>query len=402
MSLLEFAKRNPRPLVFGALHSFFSSPGQTYVIGLCVAPIGATLGMGPAEIGAHYLAATLGSAVTLVLIGHWIDHIRLVHFSAAVVLGLTFACFFTAIVSGPITLFLAFYLLRLTGQGLMMHVEATATARTFDRERGRALGITALGIPLAQIVFPPLVIASIAAFGWQATYSLIGAVALLVIFPSTQWLLRTFKRAPPGMTKPEGEGQKLIAGLVDMVRSRQVRMIIAAIMLFPFHMTAILFHVSTIAGSKGWSAATVAISFPTMAVVAVGGLFLSGQLIDRISARKLFPFLFLPFLAGIALMASFSASWTMPVAFGLLGLGAGLSRTTITAIWAELFGVASLGAVRSAAAMFLTFASGTSPFLFGLALDQGLSVPTILWILIAISFVVLIPTLLSIRSTAAR
>ena len=44
----------------------------------------------------------------------------------------------------------------------MVHVEATATARTFDRERGRALGITALGIPLAEVVFPPAVVAGIA------------------------------------------------------------------------------------------------------------------------------------------------------------------------------------------------------------------------------------------------
>lgn len=402
MSLLAFARSNPRPLIFGALHSFYSSPGQTYVIGLFIASIGATLGMGPADIGALYLAATLAAAVTLILIGHWIDHIRLVHFSGAVVLGVACACFVTALATGPILLFAAFYLLRLTGQGLMIHVEATATARTFDRERGRALGITALGIPLAQFVFPPLVIAGIAAIGWQATYAWIGAIALLVIFPATQWLLRTFKRAPPGMTMPEGEGQKLIAGLVGMVRSHQVRMIMPAFAIFPFHMTAILFHIATIATAKGWSAATVAISFPAMAAVSVGGLFLSGQLIDRISARRLFPFIFLPLLAGIALMASSSATWTLPVAFGLLGLGGGLSRTTMTAIWAELFGVTSLGAIRSAAAMFLTIMSGLSPFLFGLALDLGLSVSGTLWTLVIIGCLVLIPALLSIRPTTPR
>lgn len=397
MSLLAFARSNPRPLLFGALHSFYSSPGQTYVIGLFVASIGATLGIGPADIGALYLAATLASAVTLIFIGHWIDHIRLVHFSAAVVLGVACACFVTSLASGPFLLFVAFYLLRLTGQGLMMHVEATATARTFDRERGRALGITALGIPLAQIVFPPLVIAGIAAIGWQATYAWIGGIALLVIFPLTQWLLRTFKRAPPGMTKPEGEGQKLIAGLAGMVRSRHVRMIMPAFAIFPFHMTAIMFHITTIAAAKGWSAATVAASFPAMATISVGGLFLSGQLIDRISARRLFPFIFLPLLAGIALMASSSAPWTLPVAFGLLGLGGGLSRTTMTAIWAELFGVTSLGAIRSAAAMFLTFASGLSPFLFGLTLDHGLSVSATLWALVILGLVVLTPALMSLR-----
>jgi len=400
-SLLAFARSNPRPLLFGALHSFFSSPGQTYVIGLFVAAIGASLAMGPAEIGALYLAATLLSAVTLIFVGHWIDHIRLVHFSAAVVLGMALACFVAAMVSGPVTLFVAFYLLRLTGQGLMMHVEATATARTFDSERGRALGITALGIPVAQIIFPPLAVAGIAAIGWQATYAGMGAIALLIIFPITQWLLRTFKRAPPGMTKPDGEGQKLIAGLAGMVRSRQVRLIAAAFAVFPFHMTAIMFHITTIATDKGWTAGMLAISFPVLAIFSVCGLFLSGQLIDRISASRVFPYIFLPWLAGIAVMAAGSAEWTLPVAFALIGLGGGFSRTTVTAIWAELFGVSSLGAIRSAVAMFLTFISGLSPFLFGLVLDSGASVSAALWGLVIVGLVLLIPAFMSTRPTTS-
>ena len=111
------------------------------------------LGITASAIGALYLAGTLSAAVTLLFVGHLIDRIRLIYFSAAVIVGLAIACFVTASAAGPFTLFLAFYLLRLTGQSLMVHVEATATARAFDRERGRALGITALGIPLAEVIF---------------------------------------------------------------------------------------------------------------------------------------------------------------------------------------------------------------------------------------------------------
>lgn len=399
VSLLAFARRNPRPLIFGALHSFYSAPGQTFVIGLFVAAIGETLGMGPAEIGALYLAATLTSGVTLIFVGPWIDHIRLVHFSAAVVLGVSFACFFTAFVSSPLMLFLAFFFLRLSGQGLMTHVESTATGRTFDRERGRALGITALGIPLGEIVFPALAIAGIAAIGWQATYAAMGAVALLVIFPVTQWLLRTFKRAPPGMTKPEGEGQKLIAGLKMMAGSRHVLMILPAIALFPFHVTAIMFHITAIAADKNWPSSLVAASYPMLAVATIFGLFLSGQLIDRLSARRLFPFIFLPLLAGTALMAASEAAWAMPTAFLLIGIGSGLARTTMTAIWAEMFGVASLGTIRSAAFMFMVFMSGLAPFVFGLAVDSGLGVSATLWWMTAIGLVFLVPTVFPARAT---
>ena len=397
MSLFDFARRNARPLIFGALHSFYSSPGQTYVIGLFIAAIAASLGIGVAEIGALYLAATFASAATLIFVGHWIDHIRLVHFSAAVVLGLAVACFVAASVSGPITLFLAFYLLRLTGQGLMMHVEATATARTFDKERGRALGITALGVPVAEVLFPPLAVAGIAAIGWQATYAWMGVIALLMVFPATQWLLRTFKRAPPGMTKPEGEGQKMATGLAALVRSRYVLMILPAIAIFPFHMTAVMFHVTTIAASKNWPASIIAASFPIMAVTSVGGLFLSGHIIDQRSARQLVPYSAVPVLAGIALMALLDTPLAMPLAFFLFGVGGGLARPALTAIWAELFGVTSLGAIHSAIAMFMVFMSGLSPFVFGLALDLGLTVSATLWGLVAYGVLALAPVVFAER-----
>jgi MFS family permease len=357
----------------------------------------ATIGVGPAEIGGLYLAATLGSAFTLIFVGHWIDHVRLVHFSAAVVIGLACACFITALATGPLILFVAFYLLRLTGQGLMSHVEATATARTFDAERGRALGITALGIPLSIVVFPPLAIAGIEAIGWQATYAGLGAGALFVIFPVTQWLLRTFKCAPPGMTRPEGARRSLFAGLRELLRSRHFRLIVPALAIFPFHMTGVMFHIVTIAEDKGWSPTVVAASYPVMAAASVTGLFLSGWLIDRSSARKLFPMVPLPLLGGIALMAFASPAAIVPVAFALLGLADGFARTTTNAIWAELFGVATLGAIRSAAVMYMVFMSGLSPFVLGLALQSGMSVPAILWSLVGAGLVLLIPAAMSTR-----
>jgi hypothetical protein len=73
MAYPTFVFQNLRPLLFGLLHSFYSAPGQTYVIGLFVASICATIGLGPAEVGALYLAATVSSAATLIFVGHWID-----------------------------------------------------------------------------------------------------------------------------------------------------------------------------------------------------------------------------------------------------------------------------------------------------------------------------------------
>jgi MFS family permease len=186
-----------------------------------------------------------------------------------------------------------------------------------------------------------------------------------------------------------------------MVQSRRVVLILPAIALFPFHITAIMFHITAIAAANDWTSSLVAISFPIMALATVFGLFLSGQLIDRLSARRLFPFIFLPLLAGTAVLAATDATWGLPTAFMLLGLGSGLSRTTLTAIWAEMFGVATLGTIRSAVFMFMVLMSAVAPFVFGLAIDGGASVSATLWWMTAVGLVFVVPAFIQTRTMDA-
>jgi len=397
VTYLAFVRQHARPLAFGALHAFYSAPGQTFFIGLFVASFSTAFHLTPAAIGALYLGGTLGAAATLLFLGHWIDHIRLVHYSAACIAGLAAACLFAALAQGPLTLLLAFYLLRLTGQGLMVHVEATATARAFDKERGRALGITALGLPLSELVFPPVAVAGIAALGWRPTYALFGAVALLVLLPLTQWLLYGISRSPRPIPSGAGAWRAMVAGLMLLFRSRYVWAALPAMALMPFCSTAIMFHVTTIAAERGWPLALIAASFPAAAICNVAGLFLSGWIIDGLSARKLFIVQSLPLLAGIAVLAWARSEWALPVAFAFIGFSGGLSKTTLTAMWAEIFGTERLGAIRSAIAMYLVLMSALAPYVFGVAMDAGASVTSILTAFVVVGLAFLAPPLAAER-----
>lgn len=335
--------------------------------------------------------------MTLLFTGHWIDHVRLVYFSAVVIVGLALACFLAAFAQGPLTLFLAFYALRLTGQGLMVHVEATATARAFDRERGRALGLTALGGPLSEIVFPAVAVAGIAAIGWRETYAAFGIVALLVILPVTQWLLGTFQRKPPSRTATGGSGRALVAGWLVLLRSRYVWAALPAMAVMPFVSTAIMFHISVIAGVRGWPLSLLALSFPVSATANIAGLFLSGQIIDRFSARKMFLVQLLPIIIGVTILATFTDVWALPVAFACMGFSGGLSKTTLTAVWAELFGTDILGTIRSAVMMYMVVMSALAPYAFGVALDAGWSVSQILATMAGVSLACLLPPIFAER-----
>lgn len=379
MNLFAFARRHVRPLAFAALHAFYSAPGQTFCIGLFVVSFGAEFGMDPAGVGALYLAATLASAATLLFVGHWIDHIRLVHFSAAVVVGIGVACLVTATATGPASLLVGLYLLRLTGQGLMVHVEATATARAFDKERGRALGITALGIPISEVVFPPLVVAGIAAIGWRWTYASIGLIALAILLPVTQWLLYGITRSPREEGKAGGGAfRRLLEGLKALLRSRYVWAALPAMAVFPFYATAIMFHITTIADIRDWPLGMVAASFPALAIANVVGLFVSGQIIDRVSARKLFLFQMLPMLCGVVVLGGVADAWALPFTMAMIGFSGGLSKTTLTAMWAELFGTETLGTIRSAVSMYMVLMSALAPFVLGAILAAGWSISTVM------------------------
>ncbi|SDB47706.1 MFS transporter [Bauldia litoralis] len=395
--MFAFARQHVRPLAFGALHSFYSAPGQTFFIGLFVVSFGADFGLDPAGVGALYLAGTLASAATLLFVGHWIDHIRLVHFSAAVVVGCAIACLVTSLAVGPLTLFFGLYLLRLTGQGLMVHVEATATARTFDRERGRALGITALGIPISEIIFPPLVVAGIAAIGWRPTYALVGAVALFVLLPLTQWLLYGITRSPRREGGTGGAFRSLLAGLRVLLRSRYVWAALPAMAVLPFYATAIMFHITTMADIRGWPVGFVAASFPALAIANVCGLFISGQIIDRVSARKLFMFQMIPLLCGMTVLGMVTAPWALPVVMASIGFSGGLSKTTLTAVWAELFGTETLGTIRSAVAMYMVLISALAPFVLGALLSAGWSIEVVMTWFVIIGVVCITPPVIAER-----
>src|SRR5690606_40098761 len=69
-------------------------------------------------------------------------------------LGLTAACLVLGAVQSVALLFIGFFLVRLCGQGLLPHTAQTTMARYFDDHRGKALSISASGVPLGEVVLP--------------------------------------------------------------------------------------------------------------------------------------------------------------------------------------------------------------------------------------------------------
>lgn len=275
--------------------------------------------------------------------------------------------------------------IRLAGQGLSSHTALTAMARYYERARGRAVSVSSLGYPLGEATLPLLITGAIAVIGWRLTWLGLSLVAVLVFAPLLVWLLRRSgieldprrlnegRRGdaggdgsdPPPDTEPTDWRRREVLGDVRFWA------VLPAALLTPFWATGLFLYQTTIAELKGWSLSLMASAFVAFALSRVLFTLLAGGGVDRISARRLFPFCVLPLGAGMALLLFLDGAWTPYVFMALLGVTMGASGSLKTALWAELYGVRYLGAIKSMMTSLMVVSTAAAPVLVGLALEDA-------------------------------
>ena len=147
--------------------------------------------------------------------------------------------------------------------------------------------------------------------------------------------------------------------------------------------TGYFFHHTVIAEAKGWSAAVMAAAFVGYTLGNIGANLVTGPAIDRWSARRLMPGFLLPMALASAVIALGAAPGYAILAWVLLGITGGCGQTLLGAIWAELYGVASLGGIKAIVAALGVLASAGSPVLMGLLFDFAISGESMAWMCFA-------------------
>lgn len=375
MAYFNFLHTHCRILSFGILLTLFSSFGQTFLISLFVPGILETFSLNPAQFGSLYAAATLASAACLPFFGRLIDRIPLRPFSLSVGIGLTLACLAMAFAFNVPALFLALLGLRLTGQGLLSLTASTTMAREFEDGRGRALSVSGLGYPLGEGLLPLLIVYLMQAADWRMSWGIQGGVIALVLLPAMNSLAGK-KEAYQGGAKETGR-----TGFRTRMLFRDWRFyaLLPGNLFLPMALTGLFLYQGLLAGERGFSLQAMGAAFVGFAVARLTASLAIGPLIDRWSAVRLFPFILLPVAAGLAFLWKGSL-FLAPFAFlALAGVSQGIAGPTMTALWAEIYGSASLGAIKGMVAGMSIFATALGPLLIG-------------WLLLVeISFSVIVP-----------
>lgn len=365
----QFIMNYRKGLTFGFILMTLSSFGQTYFISLYGHDFRNTFSLSDGELGGAYAVGTILSAISLTWLGRLIDYTTTRYFTIVVGFVLLVACLLVSGAQNVFMLCAAFYLLRLGGQGLMVHTALTATARQFPLNAGKALGIIALGLSLAQAIFPMIVVNINSLIGWRLSW-VINALLLIIGLGFALNSLPCEKEKPLRSFKvkaSEGVEEKSIW------RDRNLTLALPVILASPFITTGFFFHQIRLSQENNWQLSWVAIWFIAYAITQAISLVFFGPIIDRLTPRRILPWYLVPLGAAMFSIWISSSEWVVPFYLIMIGVSSAIASTLSTALWVQLFGPKQLARVRSAVEAGTVLASGISPMIMGMLIDNNVT-----------------------------
>ena len=355
--------------------TFFSSFGQSYFLGLFNSSIRDALSITHGQFGSIYASATLFSSLLLIWVGKKIDDVNIFKFALFVIILLSFACFFFSKVSSVFLLFIAIFLMRFSGQGMMSHTASTTISRYFTRTRGRALSISWFGLSSAEFIMPVLMVYLLTVIDWQNLW-LIFSITVLIILPTASFLLIKNLNLDSRETSDENIKEVEIKqwNRREVIKDYRFYIISLNMLAMPWIFTGFAVFQSFVQTSKGWGPYVIAQSFMSYSILSVLTLFLSGFLIDKFTSRKLLIYMNIPLLFSVVVLYFFDTPITAFLFLGLVGISNGFANILGSSTWAELYGVKYLGSIKALTTALMVFATAFGTALFGLLIDLGFTV----------------------------
>jgi MFS family permease len=177
---------------------------------------------------------------------------------------------------------------------------------------------------------------------------------------------------------------------LDVLKSKEFFLLAPGSFIVTFLTTGLILYQLPLAESKGWTAEWMAFCLTGFAAARIISSLASGTIVDKLGAKILFALHLLPFIIALIILYFYSGEWAAYLYMFLTGITVGLGSIVKSALQAEIFGVKSIGAVRSLFSTLTVLSTALGPILFGFLLDKG----------VAFSNIIVLSALLSIGVTA--
>ena len=383
--MLKLIRSEWQLLLFGFLMTFWSSPGQTFLISLFSGEIRAELSLSDGEFAGIYSLATLLSAIVMIWSGSLVDRVNLKRLSIAIVLGLGIGCGMMSLSESILTLLISLFLLRQLGQGLMFIVSSTAMVRYLNEHKGKASALASMGYAVAEAIMPSMLVALLLWVGWRQSWQVAGILLVVFMLPAILFLLRSHEqRHRDYLTQISQQNDNRVRVFrrrqwtrPEVIRDRYFYLFAPGLMSQPLMFTGFIFHQVHLVESKGWPLIGWAALFSVYAMVSVGTKLVTGLLIDRYGAIRMIPLVALPMGIGLIVLAYSSSLVGGGIFLVLTGITVGFQSTATAPFWSEMYGNQHLGSIKSLGAAAMVFCTALSPIVMGWQIDIGTDMDTL-------------------------
>ncbi len=389
---IEEAAESPRfyfgyYLVGAALVAQFVAVGsQNYIVGVFFRPMTDDLGWTRTEFTVARTVGQVAMAFIGLFIGTYVDRAggRRVMTVGIFILG---AALYLQSYVQELWQWIALNGLVLTlGAAMIGNLVVNITlSKWFVEQRGRMVGISAMGVSMAGVVIPRLMTSVVEEWGWRAGWRVAAVGAMALVIPVTFFIRRAPEDHglyPDGKTAAQlqaGAGARAAADYANsLTRGQAVRtpvfyLLVVAFGMFGVSIGVMLLQTIPFMEDAGYSEGTAALMITLASVPALLAKPLWGAFIDRAEPNRLTSFS--SALTGASVLIIVIAvhaemRWLVFTGFILLGGGWGglipLQETT----WATYFGRRYIGAVRSAGLPFSIALGASGPLLASFYYDR--------------------------------
>lgn len=377
--------RQPRRLYYGwvmlpiaTLAIIATSPAQTFAISAFNESLRSGLGLTHSQLTGAYMLGTLLASLPLSWVGAMMDRFGLRRTMSVVVVLFGGVCIATSQVAGLSTLFLAFLLLRMLGQGALGLLSGNTLPFWFRRRLGTVEAFRHFGMAGAIALMPAINLALISAVGWRMAWVVLGLAVWLMMIPAMLW----FRNRPGDVGQlidglsvdgPDERGRYVAATSFTLGQSRRTRafwIVLSMTAFWGMANTATIFNVVPLFASRGLTEQDAAMLFTGFAISLAIMQLIGGVLADRFALHGLLS------LAAVGMAVTMMGFWRIntPAMVLPLSVAMGFSQGLLTAaggpLWPRYYGTAHLGRIRGALATVMVSASSIGPFILGLSVDM--------------------------------
>ena len=356
---------------------FSSGPGQSHTFSVFVGPIGRDLGLSSTSIASAYGLATLIAAFMLPYMGKLIDKYgaRKTLIIVSIILG--FSCVFFGAASNFLMLTVGFGFLRFFGQGSLMLGCANLVSQWFDKKRGFAMSLMALGFGISMAIHPPLSQFLIDEYGWKFAWVFLGVSTWIIMVPTLYILAWNTPESvgllPDGDKRAESikDKNEPIEGLDLTQALKEKSFYILSAMWFGMAMlvTTLHFYQFTILTSQGISTDFAANLFTVSAIAMVLFMPVVGKLFENIPTNFVLTIgLIINCISLLSITYANNEYYAFFYAI-FFGINNAISMTMFGYIWPRYFGRKHLGSIQGTGQMIGVIGASLGPLPVGFAID---------------------------------